>query len=80
MKPYLLSLDQGTTSSRAVLYKASGETVGMRSRPLTQHYPKPGWVEHDAMEILETQVSAARDLMTETGVSAASIAAIGITN
>lgn len=80
MKGYLLALDQGTTSSRAVLYTASGETVDIRSRPLTQHYPKPGWVEHDAMEIVETQVEAVRDVLRYSGVKPEEIAALGITN
>jgi glycerol kinase len=80
MKGYLLALDQGTTSSRAVLYSASGETVGIGSRPLTQHYPRPGWVEHDAMEILGTQVEAVRDVLKQSGVQAKDIAALGIAN
>src|SRR5450756_1094018 len=80
MKGYLLALDQGTTSSRAVLYTASGETVDIRSRPLTQHYPKLGWVEHDAIEIVETQVEAVRDVLRYSGVKPEEIAALGITN
>ncbi len=80
MKGYLLALDQGTTSSRAVLYTISGTVVATRSRPLTQHYPQPGWVEHDAVEILDTQVEAVRDVLRDTGVNASEVAAIGITN
>ena len=48
---YLLAIDQGTTSTRAVVYDAAGRAVGAASRELTQHYPRPGWVEHDAEEI-----------------------------
>jgi len=80
MNDYLLALDQGTTSSRAVLYTVSGTVVAIRSRPLTQYYPQPGWVEHDASEILETQVEAVRDVLRDSGVSASDVAAIGITN
>ncbi len=80
MKGYLLALDQGTTSSRAVLYTASGETACIRSRPLTQYYPQPGWVEHDAMEILDSQVGAVRDVLHHSGVRPEEIAALGIAN
>ncbi len=80
MKGYLLALDQGTTSSRAVLYSAAGETIDIRSRPLTQHYPQPGWVEHDAVEILESQVGAVRDVLRYSGVRPEEIAALGIAN
>ena len=80
MKAKLLALDQGTTSSRAVLYTADGETLGICSRPLTQHYPQPGWVEQDAEEILATQFDAVRDVLSATGTHPAEVAAIGITN
>lgn len=80
MKAKLLALDQGTTSSRAVLYTTDGETLAMRSRPLTQHYPRPGWVEQDAEEILSTQLEAAQEVLAATNTAASEIAAIGITN
>ena len=80
MKGYLLALDQGTTSSRAVLYTAAGETACIRSRPVTQYYPQPGWVEHDAMEILGSQVEAVRDVLHDSGVRPEEIAALGIAN
>ncbi len=74
----ILSLDQGTTSSRAVLYSASGETIDIRSRPLTQYYPQPGWVEHDAMEIWQSVQDVLGETLTK--YKAEDIAAIGITN
>ncbi len=80
MRDRILALDQGTTSSRAIVYGADGTPLGMSSRPLTQHYPRPGWVEHDAREILATQVEAAREAMAATGTGPDSIAGIGITN
>jgi len=80
MKKYILSLDQWTTSSRAVLFLSSGEMIGMASRGFSQYYPHPGWVEHDAEEILSSQVSAVQDVLKKTGVSVSDIAAIGITN
>ena len=80
MKAKLLALDQGTTSSRAVLYTTDGETLAIRSRPLTQHYPQPGWVEQDASEILSTQFDAVREVLAVTGTHASEIAGIGITN
>ena len=58
MKNYLLALDQGTTSSRAILFTTGGEVVSTAQYPFTQHYPQPGWVEHDPMEILNTQLKA----------------------
>ncbi len=80
-KRFILSLDQGTTSSRAVIFDAfTGTIVGMSSIPLEQHYPHPGWVEHDARTIYDNQLSAARQVLHQTGISAYKIAAIGITN
>src|SRR4051812_28256567 len=76
----LLALDQGTTSSRAIVFEADGRQVAVAQRELGQHYPKPGWVEHDAMEIWETQVATAREVVASVGARASEIAAIGITN
>ena len=59
MPQYILALDQGTTSSRAIVFDASGREVGKAQKPFTQHYPRPGWVEHDPREILDTQLSSA---------------------
>lgn len=77
---YILALDQGTTSSRAILFDADGNICGGAQRELTQYYPRPGWVEHDAEEIWETQLSVARQVITAAGLSPSAIAAIGITN
>ena len=58
-KDYLLALDQGTTSSRALLFTPQGEIVASAQVPFPQHYPKPGWVEHEPMELLDSQLRAA---------------------
>ena len=61
MDAYLLALDQGTTSSRAILFARSGAVVSMAQVPFRQYYPRPGWVEHDPMELLESQLRAAEE-------------------
>jgi glycerol kinase len=76
----ILALDQGTTSSRAIVFDASGAVVGFDQRELTQHFPLPGWVEHDPAEIWESQLAVARGALRNARVSAADVAAIGITN
>ncbi|KKM10970.1 glycerol kinase [Clostridiales bacterium PH28_bin88] len=80
MNKYILALDQGTTSSRAVLFDQALQVVGFKSKRITQIYPQPGWVEHDPEEILATQVEVAREVLVENGVFPAQVAAIGITN
>ncbi|MBM7562802.1 glycerol kinase GlpK [Fusibacter tunisiensis] len=80
MKQYVLALDQGTTSSRAILFNHNGEIVKTAQKEFTQHYPKSGWVEHDPMEIWGTQSGVAREVIESAGVSVAEIAALGITN
>ena len=77
---YILSLDQGTTSSRAILFDQNGQMKSVAQKEFQQYYPHPGWVEHDALEIWETQLSVARDAIAKLGISAREIAAIGITN
>lgn len=77
---YILSLDQGTTSSRAILFNHSGKIIGMAQKEITQIYPQPGWVEHDAMEIWGTQIGVAREVIETVGIRPEAIAAIGITN
>lgn len=77
---YILSLDQGTTSSRAILFNESGEMVSTAQKEFKQYYPQPGWVEHDPMEIWETQLEVARAAIEKLGISAEDIAGIGITN
>jgi glycerol kinase len=79
-KEHLLALDQGTSSSRAIVFHASGHIVAMAQREFRQIYPQPGWVEHDANEIWDTQLAVAREALAKAGLSAADIAAIGITN
>ena len=80
MKRYILALDQGTTSSRAILFDREQTLVQVAQREFTQHYPKPGWVEHDAEEILSVQLQVAREVLAKAGADASEVAAIGITN
>ena len=80
MKKYILTLDQGTTSSRAILFNKSGEIASLAQKEFTQIYPKPGWVEHDAMEIWSSQASVITEAILKENFSAADIAAVGITN
>jgi glycerol kinase len=80
MSRFVLALDQGTTSSRAILFDAEGRIAAVDQHEFTQHFPKPGWVEHDPAEIWETQLRAARGAMGKAGATAADIVAIGITN
>ena len=80
MARYVLALDQGTTSSRAILFDAQGGVVSSDQYEFTQHFPKPGWVEHDPEEIWQTQLRAARGALEQIGATARDVAAIGITN
>jgi glycerol kinase len=79
-KKYILSLDQGTTSSRAIIFNKAGEIVKVAQKEFTQIYPKAGWVEHDAMEIWGPQSGVAREVLETAGISPEEVAAIGITN
>ena len=76
----ILALDQGTTSSRAMVFDECGEIRGVGQFEFTQHFPQPGWVEHDALEIWQTQLAAMRQALAAAGIDAAQIAALGITN
>ena len=76
----ILALDQGTTSSRAIIFDESGAVIASAQREFRQHYPHPGWVEHDPREIWETQSDVAAIAMKERGLSGPEIAAIGVTN
>lgn len=76
----LLALDQGTTSSRAMVFDADGRLRGASQRQFRQHYPQPGWVEHDAQEILNTQLDCARAAIAEAGIAPSDIAGLGIAN
>lgn len=80
MPNYILSLDQGTTSSRAILFDQQGNIAGVAQREFTQIYPQAAWVEHDAEEIWSCQLEVAREVMSKLNVTANDIAAIGITN
>ena len=80
MADYILALDQGTTSSRAILFNRQGEIIRIAQQEFTQIYPEAGWVEHDAEEIWRTQLSCAREVIAGAGIAASDIAAIGITN
>ena len=77
---FVMAFDQGTTSSRAILFDHSGSIVGVAQREFEQHYPQSGWVEHDANEIWKTQLAVGREVLEQTGVSAQDVVAIGITN
>jgi glycerol kinase len=80
MAKYIMALDQGTTSSRAIIFDQNGLIKGVTNREFTQIYPKPGWVEHDAMEIWDSQIGVAKEVLSKCGLSVDDIAAIGITN
>lgn len=77
---YLLALDQGTSSSRSIVFDPSGHTVAMAQKELPQMYPQPGWVEHDALEIWRIQLATAREALAQAGITAAQVKAVGITN
>src|SRR6478672_9236243 len=77
---YLLALDQGTSSSRSIVFDAEGHIVAIAQRELTQIYPQPGWVEHDPMEIWSSQIETAREALAKAKLSASDIRAVGITN
>ena len=78
--PYLLALDQGTSSSRSIVFDPSGRMIAAAQQELTQIYPQPGWVEHDALEIWRLQLATAREALAKAGITAAQVKAIGITN
>src|SRR4026208_1535382 len=78
--PFILSLDEGTTSARAALYDQAGRAISMESVPITCIYPHAGWVEQDALEIWRSQMDAVRSLLEKTGVAPRDIVAAGITN
>ena len=80
MKKYILALDQGTTSSRAILFDNEQNIVAISQKEFTQFYPQDGWVEHDAMEIYSSQYTVMMDVVIKSGVSPDEIAAIGVTN
>lgn len=80
MQKFILTLDQGTTSSRAIVFNKQGEIVSLAQKEFTQIYPEPGWVEHDPMEIWSSQASVITEALLKNSYKAADLAAIGITN
>ena len=80
MKKYIMALDQGTTSSRCIIYDKKGTMVSVAQKEFTQYYPQEGWVEHDADEIWSTQMTVAHEAMLKAGLTYENIEAIGITN
>jgi glycerol kinase len=80
MAQYILALDQGTTSSRALVFNKEGEVISVAQKEFTQYFPQPGWVEHDANEIWYTQLGVATEAVLKAGLSIQDIAGIGITN
>ncbi|RFA25542.1 glycerol kinase [Alkalilimnicola ehrlichii] len=79
-KQYIMALDQGTTSCRAILFDRDANIVGIAQKEFAQYFPQPGWVEHDAMEIWGAQMGVAREVLETHGIKPAAVAAIGITN
>jgi glycerol kinase len=79
-KRYILALDQGTTSSRAILFDKKGNIISLSQKEFTQIYPHPGWIEHNPEEIWKTQIEAAKEAIQKVGLSPSDIASIGITN
>ena len=80
MKKYILSLDQGTTSSRAMIFNKEGNIVALAQKEFAQYYPQPGWVEHNAKEIWSSQATVLAEAVLKAGINVIDIAAIGITN
>ena len=80
MEKYIMALDQGTTSSRCILFDKRGNICSMSQKEFTQIYPKPGWAEHNPKEIWSSQLAVAAECMAMAGAGAEQIAAIGITN
>jgi len=77
---YLLALDQGTSSSRSIVFRFDGQIAAMAQREFRQIYPQPGWVEHDPRELWATQLATAQEVLGQAGLKAEQIKAIGITN
>ena len=78
--PFILALDQGTTSSRAILFDQAGAVVVVAQREFQQFYPRPGWVEHNPSEIFASQISCANEALSKAGAQPRDVAAIGIAN
>ncbi|HMO35391.1 MAG TPA: FGGY family carbohydrate kinase, partial [Gemmatales bacterium] len=77
---YLLALDQGTTSSRAIVFDRTGNIAGLAQKEFPQLYPQPGWVEHNPLDLWETQAAVAQEALAKAGISSSEVAGLGITN
>ena len=77
---YILALDQGTSSSRSIVFNPEGQIVSLAQREITQIYPQPGWVEHNPLQIWQTQLDTAREALNKAGITASQVSALGITN
>ena len=77
-KQYVMALDAGTTSNRAIIFDRNSKIVGVSQKEFTQYFPKPGWVEHDAEEIWSTMVTVMKEALEQSGLVASDIAGIGI--
>ena len=77
-KQYVMALDAGTTSNRAIIFGRNSKIVGVSQKEFTQYFPEPGWVEHDAEEIWSTMVTVMKEALEQSGLVASDIAAIGI--
>ena len=77
---FILALDQGTTSSRTIVFNQAGQAVAMAQSPTTQIFPRPGWVNQDATEIWQTQIASAREAIDRASIAISEVASIGITN
>ncbi|MCK4747543.1 MAG: glycerol kinase, partial [Bacteroidales bacterium] len=80
MTQYILAIDQGTTSSRAIVFDHAGKMKGVAQQEFGQIFPEPGWVEHDPLEIWSSQLQVLHDALKDAGIGATDLAAIGITN
>ena len=77
---YILAIDQGTSSSRAIVFNRQGESLAVAQKEFTQHFPQSGWVEHDPLEIWSSEAAVISEVMASMGISGQDIAAVGITN
>ena len=80
MDKYILAIDAGTTSSRAIIFDRQGQSIGVSQHEFTQYFPNESWVEHDAIEIWETQLLAIKEVLEKNSISASQIDSMGITN
>jgi glycerol kinase len=80
MTQNILSIDQGTTSCRAIIFDKTGKVLGVGQKEFAQHFPNPGWVEHDALEILAVQIECIKESIKNSGIKASEIACVGVTN